>query len=424
MQSWYSTRSMPVAALPGRKIRLVTLDDAYDPSARGGQHARELIDDNKVLALFQYAGTPPAMAAISDRRGKSRCPSLPPFTGSDALRQKSNRYVFNIKASYGDELAAMVRQLAAVGIERVAVVYLNNAFGTGGLAMVERRRPPTAVKLLAKEPLEVDGSHMDQGCGARSRGAAAGHHCGQSANPVWTLWTPTSKRGTAPPSTCCPSSATRSWCGAARPFAWHRHPPGCATAVGRTIGVARELRPRPPGGCAGADLCADGRVSVGQIPGGRPAPCRQSANARKPGAGAGVAGQARPGRYPSRLSRAQHNTGKYVDLMILGGRWALQALRAATHSDGAAAPCYHRAPVRCRLRDPSAGVGRTENREDGANPSRAQRCKDDAPHVCHWLPSREGVIRADDSKPEDRPELSLVPQGRAVPSIFTHRGLP
>lgn len=144
----------------GRKIRVVALDDAYDPK-RASANTRELIDQHKVLALFQYAGTPPAMAAVPIAEEK-QVPLITPFTGSDALRQKFSRYVFNIKASYGDELTAIVRQLAAVGIDRVAVVYLNNAFGTGGLAMVEKAAAQTRVQLLAKEPLEVDGANMDQ----------------------------------------------------------------------------------------------------------------------------------------------------------------------------------------------------------------------------------------------------------------------
>jgi len=142
----------------GRKIRLVTLDDAYDPK-KAADNTRELIDQHRVLALFQYAGTPPSLAAVPIAEEK-RVPLIAPFTGSDALRQKFSRYVFNIKASYSDELAAMVRQLAAVGIDRVAVVYLNNAFGTGGLAAVEKSAGEHGVKLLAKVALEVDGSKM------------------------------------------------------------------------------------------------------------------------------------------------------------------------------------------------------------------------------------------------------------------------
>ncbi|MBA2673526.1 ABC transporter substrate-binding protein [Ramlibacter sp.] len=143
----------------GRKIRLVVLDDAYDP-ARAAENTRKLIDDEKVLALFQYAGTPPSMAALPlvEEHG---VPFIAPFTGSDALRQKFSRYVFNVKAGYGTELDAMVRQLATVGIQKIAAVYLNNQFGTGGLAAVEKSVAARNVTLVARAPLEVDGSRMD-----------------------------------------------------------------------------------------------------------------------------------------------------------------------------------------------------------------------------------------------------------------------
>ncbi|MBE7416624.1 MAG: ABC transporter substrate-binding protein [Ideonella sp.] len=142
----------------GRKIRVVALDDAYDP-ARAAENTRKLIDEAKVLALFQYAGTPPSMAAlplVEDRR----VPFVAPFTGSDALRQKFSRYLFNIKASYGNELDAMVRHLATIGIQRIAAAYLNNQFGTGGLAGVEKSVVRRKVSLVARAPLEVDSSKM------------------------------------------------------------------------------------------------------------------------------------------------------------------------------------------------------------------------------------------------------------------------
>jgi hypothetical protein len=76
-----------------------------------------------------------------------------------------------------------------------------------------------------------------------------------------------------------------------------------------------------------------------------------------------------------------------------------------------------------RFRCPQA-IGLQENREDGVNPSRAQRCKDDASRKYHWLPSREGVCRQ--MTPSQKTGLMLlwVLQGRAAPPLFTHRGLP
>lgn len=142
----------------GRKIRVLAIDDAYDPK-KAAENTKKLIDEDKVLALFQYAGTPPALAAlpIAEERG---VPFIAPFTGSDGLRQAGSRYVFNIKAGYAAELDATVRQLASVGIARIAAVYLNNPFGTGGLASVDKSVKNHKVELVAQAPLEVDGSKM------------------------------------------------------------------------------------------------------------------------------------------------------------------------------------------------------------------------------------------------------------------------
>lgn len=143
----------------GRPVRVISLDDAYDPK-RSAANTLKLIDEEKVLALFQYAGTPGSLAAmpIAEER---RVALFAPFTGSDALRSKQRRYVFNIKAGYGDELEAMVRQIGSMGISKAAVVYLNNAFGTGGLAQVEKSAAAHNVQLLARAALEVDGAKLD-----------------------------------------------------------------------------------------------------------------------------------------------------------------------------------------------------------------------------------------------------------------------
>lgn len=157
--SLYLKHVNETGGIRGRKIRIIALDDAYDPK-KAAENTRKLIEEEKVLALFQYAGTPPAMAALPLVE-ENRVPFIAPFTGSDALRQKFSRYVFNIKAGYGTELEAMVRQLATVGITKVAAVYLNNPFGTGGLASVEKSAKAHGVSLMAQAPLEVDGSKMD-----------------------------------------------------------------------------------------------------------------------------------------------------------------------------------------------------------------------------------------------------------------------
>lgn len=144
----------------GRQVRVIALDDAYDPK-RAAENTVRLIDEENVLALFQYAGTPGSLAAVPIAEEK-KVPFFSPFTGSDALRNKFSRYVFNIKAGYGDELEAMVKQIASIGINNIAVTYLNNGFGTGGLAQVEKSAQAHKVQILSRAALEVNGANIDQ----------------------------------------------------------------------------------------------------------------------------------------------------------------------------------------------------------------------------------------------------------------------
>ena len=142
----------------GRKIRVLALDDGYDPK-KAEANTRHFIDEAKVLALFQYAGTPPALAgmALAEQTG---VPLIAAFTGSEDLRKPELRYTFNIKAGYATELHAMLKHQTTMGIKRVAVVYLNNPFGTGGLASVQASARQLGVQLVATAPLEVNGAKM------------------------------------------------------------------------------------------------------------------------------------------------------------------------------------------------------------------------------------------------------------------------
>ncbi|MDA0190379.1 MAG: ABC transporter substrate-binding protein, partial [Proteobacteria bacterium] len=47
----------------GRKLQLISLDDGYEPE-RAAANTRKLIDEDKVLALFAYVGTPTSAAAL------------------------------------------------------------------------------------------------------------------------------------------------------------------------------------------------------------------------------------------------------------------------------------------------------------------------------------------------------------------------
>jgi ABC-type branched-subunit amino acid transport system substrate-binding protein len=121
----------------GEKLKMRVLDDGYQV-ARTEQLTRELVADPQVVALFGFAGTANVSQLLKDDvLAKAGIALVAPYTGGEPLRTPYNPWVFHVRASYGDEAEHMVKQLAAQGIERIAVVYQDDAFGQSGLAGVK-----------------------------------------------------------------------------------------------------------------------------------------------------------------------------------------------------------------------------------------------------------------------------------------------
>ena len=119
----------------GRRIELVTLDDAND-TKRSGENARKLLEENNVLALFGYASATlsrPALPFVE----KHKVPFLAPFTGADPMRA-FNKYVYNMRASYADELEKIVDHYAKYGVKRFAIVHYDDVVGKENFTAVDR----------------------------------------------------------------------------------------------------------------------------------------------------------------------------------------------------------------------------------------------------------------------------------------------
>ncbi|MFG0287819.1 MAG: ABC transporter substrate-binding protein [Rhodopirellula sp. JB044] len=120
----------------GRRLRLVVLDDGYEP-ARTVINMRRLIDEENVLGIIGNVGTPTAIAAVPI---SNRCqvPFLCAFTGAGVLRRDPpDRYVFNYRASYAEETSAMVDALvnhAGIDPSEIAFFSQRDAFGDSGFS--------------------------------------------------------------------------------------------------------------------------------------------------------------------------------------------------------------------------------------------------------------------------------------------------
>jgi len=142
----------------GRRIRLESLDDGYEPD-RAKANTEHLIKDEKVFALFGYVGTPTSYAVLPMVTA-AKVPFFAPFTGAQGLRQPFNRYVFNIRASYFDETEQLVNWLTLSFKNRIAVFYQDDAYGKAGLdgvnrAMGRRGRQIVSTGTVQRNTVEV-----------------------------------------------------------------------------------------------------------------------------------------------------------------------------------------------------------------------------------------------------------------------------
>ena len=115
----------------GRRIRLVSLDDQYEPD-QTLRNTQQLLQRQDLLALFGYVGTPTTKEALPLAEQAS-VPLVAPMTGASLLRRQELRMVFNLRSSYRLEIEAMVDDLVRDANHRIAVVYQDDAFGKDGL---------------------------------------------------------------------------------------------------------------------------------------------------------------------------------------------------------------------------------------------------------------------------------------------------
>jgi branched-chain amino acid transport system substrate-binding protein len=125
----------------GRKLRLLALDDGYEPT-RTRRAMQELLDQRRVFAFVGNVGT--STAAVSAPMAQERkAVFFGALSGGPALRKTPpDRYVFNYRPSYAEETAAALRYLVEVQRippQQVAVFHQDDEFGRAGLAGVEQQ---------------------------------------------------------------------------------------------------------------------------------------------------------------------------------------------------------------------------------------------------------------------------------------------
>jgi branched-chain amino acid transport system substrate-binding protein len=112
----------------GRQILLEIVDDGYEPF-KTLKNTQRFLKNKKVFALFNYVGTP-TTSVIFPLISNKPLPFLMPFTGATFLREPVTENVFNLRASYYQEIDEQLNHLInKEKITRIGLLIQADAFG-------------------------------------------------------------------------------------------------------------------------------------------------------------------------------------------------------------------------------------------------------------------------------------------------------
>jgi len=130
----------------GRKLKLVSYDDSYDPAKTEGCFNRLM--EQKVFALGFFVGTPTAVK-YAPMVEEHKVPLVGLFTGAQTLYTPLRHWVVNVRASYFDETREQIDGLwGTLGYKKIGVIYPEDPFGTTVLEGVK-----AALKAHGAEPV-------------------------------------------------------------------------------------------------------------------------------------------------------------------------------------------------------------------------------------------------------------------------------
>ena len=136
----------------GRLISVVALDDGYEPTPCI-RNTIDLIEKEQVFFLSNYVGTPTLTRALPviKRYGDQQVVLVGNFTGAQPQREEPYvDQVFNVRASYRQEMMALVERFWQSGARKFGVYYQIDAYGRSGTDGVARGLALRGAKMAAE----------------------------------------------------------------------------------------------------------------------------------------------------------------------------------------------------------------------------------------------------------------------------------
>ncbi len=136
----------------GRAISVATLDDGYEPIPCV-KNTIQLVDKEQVFFLSNYVGTPTLTRALPviKRYADQNVVLVGNFTGAQPQREAPYvEHVFNIRASYRQEMMSLVERFWSLGARNFGVYYQMDAYGRSGTDGVARGLAAKGAKIVAE----------------------------------------------------------------------------------------------------------------------------------------------------------------------------------------------------------------------------------------------------------------------------------
>lgn len=121
---------------------------------------KKLIDDEKVVAIIGPSTSPESMALIPVVQ-EAEVPMISLASSSAIVQPVSDRFwVFKVAQSNEHTAPWQVRYVAAKGIERVANLYVNDAYGEDGAEAIRRTADEEGVEIVLEETFDATDTDM------------------------------------------------------------------------------------------------------------------------------------------------------------------------------------------------------------------------------------------------------------------------
>jgi branched-chain amino acid transport system substrate-binding protein len=140
----------------GKKIELLVSDTTTNPGVALGLTKKAI--DQDVFAIFG----PVFSGSIIVSMKESEKAQIPNWTGGEAanITTQGNPYIFRTSFTQATAMPKVAKYIATQAkVKNLAIIYVNNDFGKGGLEMIKKALAPTDTKIAAE--VSTDASQVD-----------------------------------------------------------------------------------------------------------------------------------------------------------------------------------------------------------------------------------------------------------------------